>query len=197
MARGSLLPFSRGLILGLAAALGFGVVLSGCGGGGGATTTAHAPRAFVYKLGPGDTLNITVYEQADLTNKYVVDGSGNLAFPLIGKVAAAGKTTDEVRDIITTELNAGYLVNPKVTVQMASYRPYYILGEVAKPGSYPYSAALTVREAVAVAGGFTRIANESSVKVTRPSPAGTESIDETPDDYVEPGDTITVERRLF
>jgi polysaccharide biosynthesis/export protein len=181
--------------LAFALSLGLALFVAGCGG----ETPAPASKshaAFTYRLGPGDALNISVYEQPDLTGKYVVDGSGGLAFPLIGRVPAGGKTADEVRSVIATELNNGFLVNPKVTVQVASYRPYYILGEVGKPGSYAYVEGLTIREAVAVAGGFTKIAHEAHIKVTHPGGVA-ETVDETPDDFVEPGDTITVERRLF
>jgi protein involved in polysaccharide export with SLBB domain len=181
----------------LALSLGLGLLLAACGGGETSKPAPAAHSTFIYHLGPGDSLNISVYEQPDLTGKYVVDGNGGLAFPLIGRVAAGGKTADEVRAIITTELNNGFLVNPKVTVQVGSYRPYYILGEVTKPGSYSYVEGLTIREAVAVAGGFTKIAHESNIKVTHPGVAVGNTVEEGPDDFVEPGDTITVERRLF
>jgi protein involved in polysaccharide export with SLBB domain len=185
------------MLLRLACVAALALALVGCGGGETKTSPTPTAKPFVYRLGPGDALNITVYEQPDLTGKYEVDGSGMIAFPLIGRVQAGGKTPDEVRATITTELNNGYLVNPKVTVQLGSYRPFYILGEVAKPGSYPYAAGLTVREAVAIAGGFTRIAHENYVKVTHPDMAKGVTVEETADDPVEPGDTITVERRLF
>jgi polysaccharide export outer membrane protein len=185
----------------LVAALPFLLLLALAACGGGAPPPAPAAAAphgaYVYRLGPGDALNISVYEQPDLTGKYVIDGSGGLAFPLIGRVQAGGKTGDEVRNVIAVELNNGFLVNPKVTVQVASYRPYYILGEVGKPGSYPYVEGLTVREAVAVAGGFSKIAHQDHIRVHHAGGTAGDSVDETPDDFVEPGDTLTVERRLF
>src|SRR5690606_17694364 len=110
-------------------------------------------------------LKITVYGEEHLTGTFPVNGQGIVAFPLLGEVQAAGKTLDEFENTLTTALADGFVNNPSVTVEVANYRPYYILGEVTKPGEYPYSDGLTIYSAVARAGGFTYRASQKRVYI--------------------------------
>lgn len=151
-----------------------------------------------YRLGPGDQVRITVFGQQDLTGEYSVDGSGMLAFPLIGQIKAGGLTANELERVITKKLSPDYLKNPSVSVQVLSYRPFYIVGEVKKPGGYAYVSGMTAINAVALAGGFTYRAREGSFYLDRMEKDGKKKrIDATPDTPVEPGDVITVRERYF
>jgi protein involved in polysaccharide export with SLBB domain len=150
-----------------------------------------------YKLGTGDQLQVSVFGQPDLSGKFEVDGNGNITLPLIGPEKAEGKTVNEVQQSVTTEFNKSFLVNAKVSVQVLNYRPFYILGEIGKPGSYPYVSGLTLRQAIAIAGGYTRRARETPLRVIRAGKDSNEAEDAMPDDPVLPGDTINVERRIF
>ncbi len=150
-----------------------------------------------YRLGSGDKLRIIVFEEPDLSGEFVVDGTGTMAMPLIGQVVAQGQTVREVEDLITTKLQAGYLNNPRVSAEVVTFRPYFILGEVNTPGTYPSQAGLTVIEAAATAGGFTYRANKKTIFIRR---AGTDV--ETPvalttTTRVYPGDTVRIGERLF
>ena len=151
-----------------------------------------------YRLGAGDRVRVTVFGQQDLTGIYSVDGSGNLAFPLVGQVRAAGLTGSELQGALVASLSPKYIKDPSVTVEVLSYRPFYILGEVRTPGSYPYVFGMTVLHAVALAGGYTYRAREDDFRVTRTSPDGGKThLDVTEDTPVEPGDIITVRERFF
>lgn len=160
---------------------------------GAATGTARS----AYRVGPGDKLNIVVFGQADLSGQYTVDGAGRIAFPLLGQVDARDKTIAELREVIRAALDRDYLVDPKVAIDVVDHRPFYILGQVNKPGSYPFIEGMTVRMAVALAGGFTRRADEDAVSIVRDQGGGRQEIEAGPDDPVRPGDTIEVSRRLF
>lgn len=161
----------------------------------GPETTIRAPVSYI--LGTGDSLRVTVFGQEDLSGEFEIDGTGEIAMPLIGEVEALGKSTTEVAEIITTRLADGYLIEPRVSVDVTNYRPYYILGEVRTPGEYPYNSGLTVRNAVASAGGFTYRANEKIVFI-KPF-EGTEELAIRLDSrvQVQPGDTIRIGERLF
>lgn len=169
----------------------------GAGGGDAAGASAAIHKPLEYRLGPGDQLQVAVFGQQDLSGKFEVDGNGNLLLPLVGQLHAEGKTVNEVQDALTDELNKSFVVNPKVNVQVLNYRPFYILGEVNKPGSYPYVVGINVRQAVAIAGGYTRRARSSPVLVFRSGESAEQGTEATPDDPVLPGDTIQVDRRLF
>ena len=164
------------------------------------TPAATAPTAAAqegeYRLGPGDSVQVAVFGQPDLTGKYDVDANGNLVLPLAGPIRAAGRPVSAVQAEAIDKLNA-FLVNPKVSIQVLNYRPFYILGQVMKPGSYPYAVGLTVRQAVAIAGGFTPRAKNNEVKITRMSENNGAPTVHPTDDPVLPGDTIEVDRRLF
>ena len=108
-----------------------------------------------YSLGPGDRVRVIVFGEDQLTGEFEVSGGGSLSLPLIGEVAAQGLTTAELGTKIANILREQYIRDPRVSVEVVSYRPYYILGEVNKPGQYPFTDGLTVIEAVATANGFT------------------------------------------
>ena len=150
-----------------------------------------------YHLDSGDKLRITVFEQASLTNTYTVDQAGYLAFPLIGNVAARGLTTQELARALARGLSGGYLRNPDVSVEVDTYRPFFIMGEVRNPGQYTYVDGLTAQTAVAIAGGFTARANDGQVEVTRrlngKSYTGLVPLSAA----IRPGDVLRVPLRLF
>jgi protein involved in polysaccharide export with SLBB domain len=150
-----------------------------------------------YRLSIGDKLHILVFGQDDVSGEFQIDGAGNITMPLLGQVQAASRTLTELRADITTALDRDYIVNPKVSIEVLNYRPFYILGQVASPGSYPYVTGMDVRQAVAIAGGFTPRARTSTVTVIRQSAQGAVKIEATPDVPVLPGDTIEIQRRLF
>lgn len=150
-----------------------------------------------YRLGSGDRLDITVFGHPDVSGEFEVGGSGRVTLPLLGQVTAAGLTVTELTDRIAAALDRDYLVDPRVTIEVLNYRPFYILGEINSPGSYAYISGLSVRQAVAIAGGFTRRARESPVVVIRDTENGRETLEVNLDAPVLPGDTIEIERRLF
>jgi protein involved in polysaccharide export with SLBB domain len=108
-----------------------------------------------YTLGAGDLAAVTVFRHDDLSGEFEVDGAGRITLPLLGQLPALGYSTRQVEAAITAKLQPDYLLNPSVSVQVLSYRPFYIVGEVKQPGSYPYVNGMTVIQAVALAGGFT------------------------------------------
>lgn len=150
-----------------------------------------------YRLGPGDQVHIIVFGQQDLTGTYQVDGTGMLAFPLIGRVHAGGLTAAQLQQMITHKLSPDYIRNPSVSVEVMNYRPFYILGEVNKAGAYPYVSGMTVLNAVALAGGFTYRAKDDDFKITRNENGRHEQIQADDDTPVRPGDVITIPERFF
>ena len=150
-----------------------------------------------YRLGPGDQLQVNVFGQPDLSVKLEVSGDGMVAMPLIGSMQAKDLTAVELARTIAAVLDRSYLVDPKVAVEVQKYRPFSILGQVGTPGRFPYAAGLDVRQAVALAGGFTRRARTASMMIFRQSAVGQIEIEATPDTPVLPGDIIEIERRLF
>ena len=159
---------------------------------------ATPPQDADYKLGSGDRVRIVVFNQKDMTGEYLVDGTGMLAFPLIGQVRAGGLTAHQLEKAIEAKLKPDYLRDPNVSVVVLTYRPFYIVGEVKTPGSYPYVTGMTIINAVDLAGGFTYRAKESSFYLTRTEKDGQKKrVDATPDTTVQPGDVITVRERYF
>ncbi|WP_213981322.1 polysaccharide biosynthesis/export family protein [Sphingomonas sp. dw_22] len=179
----------------LAAAL---ALLSACSGqapvaGAGSTP----PSAAAFKLSPGDKLKVVTYGESSLTGDFEISPSGAISFPLIGEIQAAGLQPDDVSHAIEDKLKQGYLLEPKVSTQVLNFRPIYILGEVNKPGEYPYVQGLTIRGAVAKADGFTYRANQKKVFVKRSGEAGETVYPLTADFAVLPGDTIRFAERYF
>lgn len=155
------------------------------------------PNAATYLLGPNDRVRVKVYGEADITGEYEVDTNGQISVPLAGHIEAQGLTTKQLERAITAALAKGIVRDPRVNVEVALYRPYYILGEVKKSGEYPYRLGLTVMDAVATAGGFTYRANESKVYLRRAGAATEETLSLDNPVPVYPGDNIRVPERYF
>ena len=150
-----------------------------------------------YRLASGDRLRILVFGQADLTNDYAIDSSGAVSMPLIGRVRAQGLTTAELERAVAARFRQGYLRDPSVSIEVQDFRPIFILGAVACAGQYPFVDGMTVQQAVAAGGGFGPMAVQSRVVVTRIA-GGEAATFAAPLTYpIRPGDTITVEARLF
>ncbi len=162
-------------------------------------TTFQSPEEEIgeYTLGAGDKLRVIVFGEADLSGEFIVDGTGMVSLPLVGEVAAEGETVRELQRKIESSLKDGYLNDPRVSAEVVSFRPFYILGEVNKPGTYPYSDNLTVLNAVAVAEGFTYRANQKVVYIRRDGEMTESLYDITSTTRVRPGDTIRIAERLF
>ena len=150
-----------------------------------------------YRVGAGDKLSIRVAGESDLTGEYVVDASGELSMPYVQSVPVGGKTTREIERLVTQRLNAGYLLDPKVSVQAISLRPFYIMGEVTAGGSYPYQPGMTVQAAIAIAGGYGPRADQTVALLTRRNAKGTQSHKVPVTTQVYPGDIIFVRERWF
>lgn len=149
-----------------------------------------------YVLGTGDKLKIIVFGEDTLSGDFEVSSTGTVSMPLVGEIHAAGKTIAQFQSALTNQLASGYLRDPRVSVQVGNYRPFFILGEVFKPGSYTYVNGMTVVTAVAMAGGYTYRADEKGILLKR---GGTDA-KEAPvkeEDAVQPGDVIRVPERFF
>ena len=189
----------RGIVLGLALL----VSASGCG----STAIPSASQAAVeesvvrqvpeYRLGPADKVRVNVFGEEALTGEFLVGGSGKVSLPLIGEVQAAGLTIGQFQEEIAGALRQGYINEPRVSAEVLNYRPFYILGEVNKPGEYPYTNNLTVLNAVATAEGFSYRADTRRVYIKRADVAGEQAYPLTTATQVAPGDTIRIGERFF
>jgi polysaccharide export outer membrane protein len=156
-----------------------------------------SPYQQPYTLDSGDKLRIVVFGQDGISNAYVVDAGGNVNLPLIGTVPARGASTEQLSQRIAERLKQGYVREPHVTVEVETYRPFFILGEVTNPGQYPYVADMTVEKAVAIAGGFAPRASKGNVELSRNAP-GQQFKGQVPLTYpLRPGDTVVVKERWF
>jgi protein involved in polysaccharide export with SLBB domain len=162
-----------------------------------AQTPPSASSAEGYILGPNDRIRLKVYGEPDITGEYEISNSGQVSIPLAGHLRAAGATTRQLEKSIASALAKGIVRDPRVNVEIAQYRPYYILGEVKKSGEYPYRNGLTVMDAVASAGGFTYRANEKKVLLRRAGAGTEETLPLDAPIPVFPGDNIRIPERYF
>ncbi len=156
-----------------------------------------AADQLVYTLGSGDRVRVTVFGEEDLSGEFEVGGSGFISLPLIGEVRAGGLGLRQLEKVITEKLLDGYLKTPRVSVEVRNYRPFYILGEVKEPGSYPYVSGMTVLNAVALAGGYTYRARKKRLLITRANDAEGAEQPVTENTVVLPGDVVRVPERFF
>ena len=157
------------------------------------------PAAYdsAYRLDAGDKLRVVVYGQEGLTNTYAIDAGGSITMPLIGSVPARGRTPAGLASEITGKLRNGYIRDPSVAVEIEAYRPFFILGEVAAPGQYPYVPNMSVESAVAIAGGFSPRALRDRVTLTHADHSGSMRVVVPLGTALSPGDTVLVGERWF
>jgi polysaccharide export outer membrane protein len=173
-------------------------LLAACTPGAGLPPAPPITRADAYHLGAGDQVRVITYGEEQLTNQFRVSDSGNLALPLLGTVHAAGMTTAELSQEIARDLQQRKLLrDPSVSVEVAAYRPVFVLGEVARPGEYPFQPGMTMLSAVADAGGFTYRGVQNRAYVVRQEPERAVEGILLPQDYVQPGDVIKIYERVF
>jgi|SRR5580704_9911118 polysaccharide export outer membrane protein len=164
-----------------------------------AAAPVSAPARFDggYRLDAGDKLRVVVYGQEGLTNTYAIDASGSITMPLIGQVPARGRSPASLAAQIAARLRNGYIREPSVAVEIESYRPFFILGEVQAPGQYPYVPNMTVESAVAIAGGFSPRAKRDMVTLTHTDANGAARYAVPLGTSLGPGDTVYVGERWF
>ena len=162
-----------------------------------AQDTSNAEGDASYRLGAGDKIQIDVFNQPDLAGEYTLDGNGRFTMHLIGKVSTSGLTATELEALLVSKLKPDYLVNPRVSVRIQNFRPFYIMGEVKNPSSYAYVNGMTYLTAVAIAGGYTYRGKKDWVYVIRADDTDREELKLDVNARVQPGDIIRVAERLF
>jgi polysaccharide export outer membrane protein len=150
-----------------------------------------------YRLGVGDEIQILVYDEPDLTVQMTINDDGHINFPLIGTISVRGNTATQVQQLIHDGLKNGYLLNPSVQVDIVTYRPFYIHGEVNKPGAYSYQPGLNIDQAIALAGGLTERASVSKIFIKQSHHENKKGSKVKLSYSVSPGDIITIEQSFF
>lgn len=150
-----------------------------------------------YRLGAGDKLNITVFNEKELSMEIRLSDAGSFLYPFLGEVVIKNKTIGDLQALLTMRLKEGYLVDPKVYVSIIEYRPFFVNGEVTKPGGYPYQPGLNIRKAISLAGGLTARASVTKIYVIHEDdPTGVPRLT-TLNAILRPGDTITIDQSFF
>jgi polysaccharide export outer membrane protein len=174
------------------------LLLTSCAPGANLSPLPTDETGTAYHLGTGDQVRVITFGGDQLTGEFRINDSGNIAIPLLGSVHAAGLTTAQLGDTIATDLQKKELLkNPSVSVEVIAYRPFFVLGEVTKPGEYPYEPGMTVLTAASIAGGFTYRAFTDYASITRTTPGGAVEGRVTRQTLVKPGDVITIFERRF
>lgn len=156
-----------------------------------------AEPAVDYRLGSGDRIRLTVFGHDDLSGEFTISETGTVSLPLVGTLNFQGVALDDAERTVVEALQPDYLRNPRVSIEVVEYRPFYIIGEVNEPGAYSYVNGMTVNEAVALAGGFTYRARKSNVVVIRATDAGRDERSMPVTGTVQPGDVVKVLERMF
>jgi polysaccharide export outer membrane protein len=150
-----------------------------------------------YKLGAGDKVRVTVYGEEDLSGEFQVDSNGYVRLPLIGQVQAGGHSAFQLEGSVESALENGYLRNPRVSIEVTTYRPFYIIGQVNRPGQYPYTSNMSAIDAVGVAGGFTDHAVESTFYIRHEGEAKEHEVAADETVKIRPGDVVRVDQTPF
>jgi polysaccharide export outer membrane protein len=173
-------------------------VMSGCSASGARLASIDSSAPTPYRLGAGDEIRLTVYGLDPLTNSYVVSDTGTISLPLLPPVPVEGRTVAETETAVADAIRAKQLVNaPSVSAQIVKYRPFFILGEVQRPGQYPYVPGMSLLTAVSVAGGYTFRADTKHARVTRRAGSATTQGKADPTTSIQPGDTIQIVESWF
>ena len=170
----------------------------------GAADTAATPYAMAeaspqtYRLALGDKVKVTVFNEPDVSGEFQISSAGKIALPLAGDVVAANRTVDELESAVAKKLNGRFVKNPRVAVEVLTYRPFNVVGEVKNAGQYPYRPGLTIHDAVAMAGGYTYRANTHTLYIRRQGEKGERTVkSDVTSASVSPGDNIRVPERYF
>ena len=155
------------------------------------------PTVTDYRLGPGDKVSITVFNEKELSMDVRLGDAGSFLYPFLGEVVAKGITISSLQELLTKSLADGYIVDPKVYVGIVEYRPFFVNGEVTKPGGYPYQPGLTVRKAISLAGGLTPRASLSKIYVIHEDDPLAMPVLTTLNSILLPGDIVTVDQSFF
>jgi protein involved in polysaccharide export with SLBB domain len=176
-----------------------GTLTSASGAGSAPVSTGKSTSASntQLRLAPGDKIRVIVFGEDKLSGEYQIDSAGSVSLPLAGTIEAADLTKPELEQALTHKLKSEYLRNPKVTVEVVSFRPFYVLGEVQKPGEYPYRSGLNVLSAIAIGGGATYRASTSTVLIQRSGTKEMTEYTQSPTVLVLPGDVVRVPERYF
>ena len=159
----------------------------------GPVRTSHAPSVEdSYQLGTGDKVRVIVFGEEDLGGEFTIDGNGRISLPLIGDLAASGQTASALEQQIGAKLADGYVNNPRVSVEITTYRPFYVIGEVNHPGEYAYVNGLSALNAIALAGGYTQRSKESTIYIRRNGNPDEEAVSADQMTRIYPGDVIRV-----
>ena len=161
------------------------------------TVVVNAQRDSDYHLGTGDKVRVTVYDETDLSGEFEVDATGYVRLPLIGQVKAGGHTAYQLEGGVEQALADGYLKNPRVAVEVVTYRPFYIIGQVTRPGQYPYTNNMSALDAIGVAGGFTDHAVESTVYIRHEGETKEREVPADESVKIRPGDVVRVDQTTF
>jgi polysaccharide export outer membrane protein len=174
------------------------LVTASCAGHSQSTSYAAQPAGDTgYRLGVGDKIRVSVYGEDKLTGDYILDDKGQVSFPLIGNISALDLTPEEFRVALTNALSAGYLRNPSISVAVAEFRPFYIMGEVERPGRYPTETGMTLDRAIATAGGYTYRANKKFVFIKHENQSEEVKAPTASEIKIRPGDVVRVGERYF
>jgi protein involved in polysaccharide export with SLBB domain len=150
-----------------------------------------------YQLGTGDKVRVIVFGEEDLSGEFQIDGNGRISLPLIGQVPATGETAAALEQNIAGRLADGYLQNPRVSVEITVYRPFYVIGEINKPGEYAYVNGMSALNAIALAGGFTQKADEDVLYIRRNGSTREEKVPADQMTRILPGDVVRVPITFF
>lgn len=160
--------------------------------------TASAQNGSSYTLGSGDLLRVSVFGEPDLSFEEIrLNDAGTFSYPFLGSINAKGQTAKQVETLIANGLRGDYLIDPKVTVSILEYREFFVNGEVRNPGGYPFKPGMTLRKAVALAGGFSERASRSAFSIIHDSDPSRNPRKATLDTPVMPGDIITIDQSFF
>ena len=154
-------------------------------------------NAFDYRLGAGDRIEVTVYGEPDLTTRVKINNSGVINFPFLNEIEVIGLTPGKLEQRIHQGLLGDYLIEPQVTVTILEYRPFFIHGQVKRPGGYSYQDDLTLDKAIAIAGGLSARASKHGWKITRIVDGKTVTIEGNVATLIEPDDIIEIEQSFF
>jgi protein involved in polysaccharide export with SLBB domain len=154
-------------------------------------------NALAYNLSSGDILHLEVYGEPELNLDVTVDSFGFIEYPFVGKIKVLGSSIEKVKNEVVAKLKDGYFVNPQLTVFVKEYRPFFVQGEVNSPGSYTYEVGLTVRKAIALAGGLTERASKKKMYLTKATDTSQNQIKVTMDQEIAAGDVLQIKESFF